>query len=400
MKKKIVIALALTLAVSAGIAGTTTFVSNAANYRQAKTPDDVVYGTLTEEQLAIINEKFDYGFYAAKYADVKKAFGMDKDMLLLHFIKCGVFEGRLGWPTYDADELGVDLTYLTMIDVQIFAASNLMGTDDFATVNAAVESAESNGVSIISTPSGDYIVATDENNQAIEDASVEYEKVGEIQRDGDNEGVVIVYKTPTGFGAKFETDMHNGAIDMEDVIGFVPVVVMGVEEGNRIIDGEYEGEGYAIDKFETNRGMVIGTECVTYTNNYDIVYYEPDNFDAPHKRMMTNYVNGGYVDNAPVGIDEDADENSTYSVSADAKADENGNAQVTTVIKNDNSNFVYKVTYTFDGTTKSEKAESTQAADAESTQAADAESTETEASNAEATETEAPSTTAESTDAE
>ncbi|SDB53415.1 hypothetical protein SAMN02910298_02725 [Pseudobutyrivibrio sp. YE44] len=358
MKKKIVIALALTLAVSAATAGTVSFVSNASAFRQARTPDEVNYGTLTDEQLEIINKKFDYGFYAAKYADVKKVFGMDKDMLLLHFVKCGVFEGRMGWPTYDPDELGLDLSYIAMVDVNIFAASNLMDTTDYNTVEAAVASAQENGVSIISTPSGDYIVATEENQEAIENASVEYEKLTVISRDGDQECVVIVYKTTEGFATKVETDMHNGARDIEGVIGFVPVVVMGVEDGNALIDSEE----YKIEKFETETGMIIGTEAVTYSDTNDIIYYEPDNFETPHKRMMTNYVGtdyseSGYIDNAPIGIDENGTADSNYDVSAKAEADENGNAVVTTVISNDETGYVYKVTYTFDGTIKSEKAE-------------------------------------------
>ena len=102
MKKKQIMALALVIAMSAGAAGTVSLnAMAAADFTQAKTPAQVTYGTLTESQLAIVKACFDAEFYAAKYDDVVEALGTDSEMLLKHFVMCGIFEGRKGWADFD-----------------------------------------------------------------------------------------------------------------------------------------------------------------------------------------------------------------------------------------------------------------------------------------------------------
>lgn len=40
-------------------------------------------------------EAFDYIAYAEKYADIKAAFGYDKSNLYMHYMTCGIYEGRI-----------------------------------------------------------------------------------------------------------------------------------------------------------------------------------------------------------------------------------------------------------------------------------------------------------------
>ena len=59
-------------------------------------------GTVTSEMLEVLNiaynyvvvDGFDYVYYANTYADLKKAYGMDKAKLLHHYYKYGEKEGR------------------------------------------------------------------------------------------------------------------------------------------------------------------------------------------------------------------------------------------------------------------------------------------------------------------
>lgn len=63
---------------------------------------------------------FDPDFYQNAYADVKTAFGNNPDMLLQHFLKCGVNEGRQGSADFDP------VTYMNRYpDLQAVYGSNM-----------------------------------------------------------------------------------------------------------------------------------------------------------------------------------------------------------------------------------------------------------------------------------
>lgn len=47
------------------------------------------------------SDVYDYSYYIGKYADLKEAFGSDKDKAIEHFVLCGMKEGRIGNTKFD-----------------------------------------------------------------------------------------------------------------------------------------------------------------------------------------------------------------------------------------------------------------------------------------------------------
>ncbi len=93
MKKRKFLAFAIALAL-AGTTGATTLCVNAQGLTQAETPDTVVYGTATAEDIEMLASMFDVEYYKANNQDVVDVLGDDTATLFKHFVLCGVFEGR------------------------------------------------------------------------------------------------------------------------------------------------------------------------------------------------------------------------------------------------------------------------------------------------------------------
>ena len=430
MKKQRFLAVACAMAIAAGTVGTSAFVSVAAPYTQADTPSQVTYGTLTQQELEIVYKYFDAAYYASKYDDVVEALGTDEALLLEHFVKCGIFEGREGWPTFNASayasaypELkdlfgrdivkyfvhyytkgineGRDITTIAacekagikvislfdeddFVSTEIYAASRLLGTNDYATVQKAANSAANNGAAIVNLPktetkstevsttetstteetpvvseteenSGEsVIIATEEVAEKLAKNDPNYQVAGTISLSDDREVMILVYKNASGSGysSKFYNDIQDVITDTEinqqGIVGFIPAVIFTAQEANALC----EGEEYDIETFDIKEGNIIGTEGVVFPTDNNIEnaeYLKPTEFKSNHQRTMTNYVNGIYMDNAQVGGDENGTADTEYEVGTITSEDENGNAVVTTVISNDETGFNYEVTYTFDG---------------------------------------------------
>ncbi|SEA73459.1 hypothetical protein SAMN02910384_02213 [Pseudobutyrivibrio sp. ACV-2] len=484
MKKKQIMALALAVAVVTGAAGSVSMKAlAAADFTQAKTPSQVSYGRLTDSQLAIVKAHFDPKFYAEKYDDVVAALGTDEELLYTHFIMCGIFEGRKGWNDFDPsayasaysdvkDKYGKDIPMyyshyynkgmsegrdLTTIDkceeagitvvsffdenqllsVDIFAASNLMGTADFATVSNAFDAVTNEGAATVNSGDETYVIvptdvaentventtentpvseevtevvfdkeetvvikdtATPKSGKKIssekvaeeeatseeetssetenpseekkEEAVVEephFEELGRVYvsngQGGVKECAILVLRNGEGYEPKFVRNLTSDVegIQYTDIVAVVPVVIFTVEEANSIIEREQYAD---IPVFEAESGNVIGSEGVTFDyEKPEMVYHHPIDSESSYDKMMTNYVDGHYEDNAPVSVDEYGTEETDYQISADVRADENGDAKVTTVVKSGDE-IKYKATYVFEGTALKTETESEEATEA------------------------------------
>ena len=366
MKKKKFLALALALSIVAGAVGTTSFVSLAAPY--TKDASQVEYGTLTDKELDMIYQYFDEGFYAAKYADVAAAFGTDRASLLQHFINCGIFEGREGWPKYRPDDFeSVEDVTADFVPVEIYEAASLIGTNDYDTIQEAADSAVDNGASVVSSDENTYVVVDEEVAKQLAKDNPNYDKLGTFSVSGDRECVIFVYKKDGQYCTKLlldiENDFFSSNVECTDIVGLIPAVLHKVEVANMLC------EAWGIEKFEVNEGVVVGTEGLTLTIDDQEVYHAPTEFEAPYQRNMTNFLNGGYVNNAYSGIDVEGTDTTEYEIGSITEADDNGNVNVTAVISNEETGFNYEITYTFDGNpyAKEEVAEDTAAEAAEET---------------------------------
>ena len=406
MKRKSFLAVACAMAIAAGTVGTSAFVSFAAPYTQADTPSQVSYGTLTQQELDIVLKNFDAAYYASKYEDVVEALGTDESLLLEHFVKCGIFEGREGWATFNAsayssaypevkDIFGHDIVkyfvhYYTkginegrdittiedcekagikvislfdeddFVSAEIYAASNLLGTNDYATVQKAADSAANNGAAIVNLPETEesagesVVIATEEVAEKLAKNDPNYEVKGTFSIADDREIMILVYKNASGSGytSKFYNDIaeiwHDTEVNYQGIVGFIPAVIFTAQEANALC----EAEEYEIESFDIKEGTIIGTEGVVLSEDNTMEnahYLKPTEFKAAHQRTMTNYVNDYYIDNAQVGGDEKGTVDTEYEVGTITRETENGDAVVTTVISNEETGFNYEVTYTFDG---------------------------------------------------
>lgn len=365
MKRKKFLAMALAMSVAAGVAGTTLVSMNvqAAAYKQIQDASQVNYGTLTDKELAMVNQYFDAKFYAAKYEDVVDVLGTDANLLYEHFVNCGIFEGREGWATYNVEDFEsvVIADDANFVSVEVYAASNLMGTTDYTTVERAAVSANENGASIVNTDEASYVVASAEVAEALAENNPHYEKIGTLNIGRDGECCILVYKKDNGYATKFlegdYTAIYTGICETvstcSDIVGFIPFIGYDVAEANAL------SASYGIETFDAESGVVVGSEGAYFTLDNEIKYVRPVEFEAPHARNMTNYTNNGYENNAYTGIDEDATADTTFDISAGTEADEDGNVNVTTVISNEETGFNYTITYQFDGNIYSSVAETT-----------------------------------------
>ncbi|MDC7278722.1 hypothetical protein NXH64_04310 [Butyrivibrio fibrisolvens] len=362
MKRKKFLAMALAMSMVAGVAGTT-LVSMNVSAAQIHDASQVNYGTLTAKELEMVNQYFDAEFYAAKYEDVVSVLGTDADLLYKHFVNCGIFEGREGWATYNVEDFKsvVIAEDANFVSVEVYAASNLMGTTDYSTIERAAVSANENGASIVNTDEASYVVASAEVAEALAENDPHYEKIGTLNIGRDGECCILVYKKDNGYATKFlegdYTAIYTGICETvsscTDIVGFIPFIGYDVAEANAL------SASYGIETFDVDTGVVVGSEGAYFTLDDKIEYVRPVEFEAPHARNMTNYTNNGYENNAYTGVDENATADTTFDISAGTEADENGNVNVTAVISNDETGFNYSITYQFDGNVYSSVADTT-----------------------------------------
>lgn len=368
---------------------------------------------------------FDPAAYASAYSDLRDKFGNDIPKYYSHFYNKGVTEGR-NLTTIDTCE-AAGITVVSFFDedvllpVNVFAASNLMETADFDTVSEALNTVANTGAATVTAHDATYVIVpteTADNTLAnaadtvvddatketainvnpdvveiaetveAEDTTVDEESTEEVAEDvteeaqaeephleelgkvyvsngqgGVKECAILVLRNGTGYEPKLVRNMESDmeGVNYTDIVALVPVVIFTVEEANNIIKNENYDE---IPLFEAESGNVIGSEGVTFKDDYSgLNYHMPVEEESSFDKMMTNYVDGGYADNAPVAIDEEGYDGTDYEISADVRADENGDAKVTAVVKS-GDDIKYKATYVFEGTALDTNAEVEETAEA------------------------------------
>ena len=198
MRKKQVLAMMMAFAMVAAV-GVPTIKVEAAGLTQASSTDEVVYGTLSAADVAAIKSLFDFEYYKAQNPELAEILGYDYDKLFEHFCKCGIFEGRTCNASFDPaayasayDDLkaafgtdivkyyehfiafrgqedrpittvaacadaGITVEGLTneavKISPAIFKVAQLMGTNDYKTIEAAISRASSSSNSSSSSSS-------------------------------------------------------------------------------------------------------------------------------------------------------------------------------------------------------------------------------------------------------
>lgn len=93
MRLKKVVGFMLTLSLVASLP-ITSFVSKASELTQASSADNVVYGSITPSEAAIVESIFDYDYYKKNNPELVSVIGDRYSDLLKHFLLCGIFEGR------------------------------------------------------------------------------------------------------------------------------------------------------------------------------------------------------------------------------------------------------------------------------------------------------------------
>lgn len=383
MKRKLVIAMALVIALSGGVAATTAVVSHAADLTMATDASQVVYGTLTKKQAAMVEKLFDEKFYAEKNEDVVKALGTERNALLEHFEKCGIWEGRKGWRDFDpsayasaypdlksafgndiikyyehyytfGQKEGRNLTTLAacskagvkvaslfndqLTSVEIYAASNLMGTRDYSTVAAAVSSASSSSSSSsVSTSSGNYVIS----NEPIVEKKGDFTELGTFV--AENGATIYIYKI-NGVYSVSRGDDNPHVKYPGTVIEFETADTDDLKEmySRQEAEGKADVTGPLHD--ENLHGIVVGEMAIT-----DDRYSEP----IPSDEVAGEYtgkMNHHYSDSdesytIEYSIDPNGSSTSEYNLGAYVKNNDDGSAQITTKVSSE-SGYNYEVTYT------------------------------------------------------
>ncbi len=206
MKKKSVLALLFAIGMTAGVA-TTSVTAEAAEFTQAESADQVVYGTLSAEDIELLRGMFDYEYYKAQNPDLVQVIGDYEPGLFAHFYLCGIFEGRTCNANFDpaayasaysdvkdacgsdimayykhyltvgaaegrnlttielcANE-GITVTSLVNEDVKVspkaFYLGQVLGTHDYKAVEAAINSVSYSapgGSAVVTTSTGTYVI--------------------------------------------------------------------------------------------------------------------------------------------------------------------------------------------------------------------------------------------------
>lgn len=84
-----------------GVSLTNPIVVKAEGLTQAVDSSYVNYGELSKTDIQIIKSFFDYKYYRDTNSDVVEVLGDNKSKLFNHFCKCGIFEGRVCNPDFD-----------------------------------------------------------------------------------------------------------------------------------------------------------------------------------------------------------------------------------------------------------------------------------------------------------
>lgn len=253
MRRKQVLAVMMALAMVATI-GAPAIKADAAGLTQAANANVVAYGTLAAADVAAIKNIFDVEYYKAQNPELVEILGDDYNTLFEHFCKCGIFEGRTCTPNFDpaayasayADlkaafgkdivkyyehylsrsvqenrtittvaaciEAGLTVETLAKEEVRIspavYKVAQLMGTNDYKSVEAAMTRASSSSAVAVTTDEGTFVIANEKDAEALEKAKDLEEidatlKCTPTEENGNAYGNLHIYfvKNSSGIGA-------------------------------------------------------------------------------------------------------------------------------------------------------------------------------------------------------
>jgi len=292
-----------------GMAAVPSITSEAAGLTQATTTDQVIYGKVSDADKALLMQLFDAEYYLAQNPDLAELYGDDIEALFNHFCTLGIFEGRTCNANFDPSayasayedlslfgndilkyyehyltvgvaenrnittlaacaENGITVTSIVapeiVITPAVYKVATLMGTNDIAAVEYAVEravvqAAESAQPVAITYGDTSVVIAPDSGSSASGNSAVLAEA----------KGMTYAGKIEAGSG--------------EFGVGFNLYVIKGTSVGYGVHTGEIDAEG----------NMTYSATAVTSTGGYtapdDI---QPSNIVADAQIYLTPTSNG------------------------------------------------------------------------------------------------------------
>ena len=330
-----------------GMVTAPSITSEAAGLTQAATTDQVTYGKVSAEDIALLRQLFDADYYLAQNPDLAALFRGDVEALFNHFCTLGVFEGRTCNPNFDPaayasayEDLslfGNDILkyyehYLTVgvaenrnittvaecaangITVESLATpgvkvtpaaykiATIMGTNDFAAVEyaierAAVQAAESAQPVAITYGDTSVVIAPDSGSSSSGSSTSGSSSSGNSAVLAEAKGMTYAGKIEAGSG--------------EFGVSFNLYVIKGTSVGYGVHTGEIDAEG----------NMTYSATAVTSTEGYiapdDIQF---SNIVADAQIYLTPSLNGieftpfAYSSSTDVDVTETSKETSGTEV--------------------------------------------------------------------------------------
>lgn len=387
MKRKSFIALAFAMSL-AGAAGTT-ITAEASSLTQANNSSQVKYGVVNEEFKAILKNFFDANYYAENNQDVVDVLGTNPEDLFEHFIKCGIWEGRKGWPDFDPiayasaypdlleaygdDILSYYIHYINfgqaegrtlttvedckengiaivpffgnyeVVDASYYYASELLETTDYETVQEAVETASAQGGSVVvnNPETGEsYVIAP--SNVSLPEG---YEKLGTLKT---NDGVnIYVLKAPAGY--VIETDYSNSTSEDEDIDNVVALLVIEVfspDYFDKIANNSSDPD-YSVTGVPEQGNMVVDRGVqIADSSNIESDLTTSDGSTGTNESVLQATQDGEEYE-FNIGVDENGTEDSTYDYGTVVEDNGDGTVSVTVVVTNQDTGMVHEDTFTF-----------------------------------------------------
>jgi len=251
-----------------GMAAVPSITSEAAGLTQATTTDQVIYGKVSDADKALLMQLFDAEYYLAQNPDLAELYGDDIEALFNHFCTLGIFEGRTCNANFDPSayasayedlslfgndilkyyehyltvgvaenrnittlaacaENGITVTSIVapeiVITPAVYKVATLMGTNDIAAVEYAVEravvqAAESAQPVAITYGDTSVVIAPDSGSSSSGNSAVLAEAkgmtyAGKIEAGSGEFGVgfnlYVIKGTSVGYG------VHTGGTDAE-----------------------------------------------------------------------------------------------------------------------------------------------------------------------------------------
>ena len=319
MKVKKVLGLMMAVAM-VGMVTAPSITSEAAGLTQAQNPTAVTYGKVSDADKALLKQIFDAEYYLSQNPDLVELYGNDIEALFNHFCTLGIFEGRTCNANFDPSayasayedlslfgndilkyyehyltvgvaenrnittlaacaENGITVTSIVAPDIVItpavYKVATLMGTNDIAAVEyaierAAVQAAESAQPVAITYGDTSVVIAPDSGSSSSGNSSSGNSSSG-------NSAVLAEAKGMT-YAGKIEAGSEEG-----EYVAFHLYVIKGTE-----------GYGVHTGEMDADSNITYSATAVTYTEGYNA----PTNIESSDIVMdaiigLTHYSNEG-----------------------------------------------------------------------------------------------------------